>query len=66
MKPAYLHESRINRSEGRVYITTSPKKTTTLIKAELFWLNDQSSREEAMIKLRWHCERFGYELKETY
>lgn len=64
MKNAYLHESKINRSEGRLFITTSPKRTTTVLASELFWLNDKSSREEALIKIKWHCERHAYMLQE--
>lgn len=65
MKKAYLHESIINRSESRLFLTTSPGRKTTLIRAELFWRGDASSREEALSKLRWHCERYGYQLIES-
>jgi hypothetical protein len=64
MKPklAFLHQSKINRSECRLFITTGYKKTSSLIKAEIFWVNDESSYDEALAKLKWHCERFSYEL----
>ena len=64
MKDVYFHESKINRSEGRLFVTTSPGKKTTLLCSELFWLNDTSSKIEARIKINWYCERYNYNLVE--
>ena len=64
MRNAYLHESKINRSEGRLFITTSPKPSTTLLYFEIFWLNSASSREAALAIIRTWCELHGYTLHE--
>lgn len=60
MRNAYIHKSKINRSEGRLFITTSAKRNSTLIYAELFWLDSDSSLQQARINIERYCERFDY------
>ena len=60
MRVAYLQQSVINVSEGRLRLTVSPKRDSTLITAEPYWLDSDSSRESALALLRWRCERYGY------
>ena len=65
MKTAYLHESILNVSEGRLRLTIGPKRNSTLISAEMYWRDSASSRESALAILRWRCEQYGYVLSEV-